>query len=157
MLKHPEGNYSNLMISQSIKIRKLPIIISCIFILAGCTSGKVTSSGIEEKQGLPASSMTESPTTSQVVEKNSEEPYLQQCLNDAELLVRTNKKYNNEVTSLYKTIDSAKHYASVSNKVSKNVSSTATPLFEFRVHDMCNNISSLVIKELKAEIGTRNN
>lgn len=157
MLNHPKRNYFNLMTSQSIKTRKLPIIISYIFILNGCASGKIVSSGIEETQGIPTSSMTEYPTSSQVVEKTIEEPYLQQCLNDAELLVRTNKKYNNEVASLYKTIDSAKHYASVSNKVSKNVSSTATPLFEFRVHDMCNNISSLVIKELKAEIGTRNN
>lgn len=145
------------MTSQTIKTRKLSVIISCFFILTGCTAGKVASSGIEETQGIPDSSKAAYPATSQIIEKTSEEPYLQQCLNDAELLVRTNKKYNNEVTSLYKTIDSAKHYASVSNKVSRNVSSTATPLYEFRVHDMCNNISSLVIKELKAEIGTRNN
>ncbi|EOY5739938.1 TPA: hypothetical protein ACOEAK_004411 [Enterobacter ludwigii] len=138
-------------------IQKLPVIISCLYILSGCTSEEKVPHGTEVITAMSTPPNKEYNTTEQPVEKGSEDTYLQQCLNDAELLLRTNKKYTNEVTSLYKTIDSAKHYASVSSKVSTSVSMTVTPLYEFRVHDICNNISSLVIKEIKTESGTRNN
>lgn len=146
------------MSNQSRSLIPLGCVLSCLIILGGCVPKKTATKGAAQ-QSSPQESVTVSTGESQfsqVAEMPADEPYLHQCLNDADLLLKTNKKYKDDVTALYRTIESAKHYASVSNKVSRNVSMTATPLYEFRVHDMCNNISNLVLKEMKAEIGTLN-
>lgn len=140
------------MFSQAFYFSKFGYVLSCLLLIGGCVTKKpiVNSSTQMLPRRTPVTSVDAQ--VSQVSEMSVDESYLDRCLNDADLLTRSNKKYKDEVAALYKTIDRAKYYASVSSKVSKNVSMTATPLYEFKVHDMCNKISVLVLSEMKEEV-----
>ncbi len=142
------------MFSQAFYFSKFGYVLSCLLLIGGCVTKKPI---VNSSTQMPTSSDSMAVTSvdaqvSQVSEMSVDESYLDRCLNDADLLTRSNKKYKDEVAALYKTIDRAKYYASVSSKVSKNVSMTATPLYEFKVHDMCNKISVLVLSEMKEEV-----
>lgn len=142
------------MFSQAFYFSKFGYVLSCLLLIGGCVTKKpIVNSSTQNATSSDSMAVTSvDAQVSQVSEMSVDESYLDRCLNDADLLTRSNKKYKDEVAALYKTIDRAKYYASVSSKVSKNVSMTATPLYEFKVHDMCNKISVLVLSEMKEEV-----
>jgi hypothetical protein len=74
---------------------------------------------------------------------------LQQCIQDADALVKLDKKFQKDSSELYTLINDAKFYASVSGQTSASVKSTITPLFEYKINDKCNSISQKLIKEFE--------
>jgi len=77
---------------------------------------------------------------------------LQKCLNDANTLVKFDKKYQKNHNDLHVLINDAKLYASLSNETSDNVKATIAPLFEYEINDKCNNISQSLIDAFKNKI-----
>lgn len=91
-------------------------------------------------------------TPEQASDKESKLERLDACLRDADALVKVNSNYRYDVNGLYDEIKSAKLYASISDDVSKNVNTTITPLYEYKINDACNNISQKLITELKSRV-----
>lgn len=84
--------------------------------------------------------------------KESSQNKLGLCLQNADALVKSNSKYKKDVDHLYQTLNSSKFYASISNNITSDVSSTITPLYEYKVNDLCNKISQNLINELKGKV-----
>ncbi|QGN39290.1 hypothetical protein [Klebsiella oxytoca] len=82
-------------------------------------------------------------------EQPAQIPALQQCIQDADALVKLDKKFQQDSTELYGLINDAKFYASVSGQTSSSVKSTITPLFEYKINYKCNVISQKLIKEFE--------
>lgn len=104
--------------------------------IAGCTNIKKTDSALIKKDV----SQTEQP---------AQVPALQQCIQDADALVKLDNKFQKDSSELYGLINDAKFYASVSGQTSASVKSTITPLFEYKINDKCNSISQKLIKEFE--------
>ena len=83
-------------------------------------------------------------------EQPAQIPALQQCIQDADALVKLDKKFQQDSNELYGLINDAKFYASVSSQTSASVKSTITPLFEYKINDKCNSISQKLIKEFES-------
>ncbi|MBZ7751750.1 hypothetical protein FML41_27365, partial [Klebsiella michiganensis] len=83
-------------------------------------------------------------------EQPAQVPALQQCIQDADALVKLDKKFQQDSNELYGLINDAKFYASVSDQTSASVKSTITPLFEYKINDKCNSISQKLIKEFES-------
>lgn len=72
------------------------------------------------------------------------------CLFEADQLVKLNAgKYRGMVNTLYENIHSAKYYASIAGNLSATTTDTITPLYQYRVNDVCNTISQALLGELK--------
>ncbi|MBZ7309140.1 hypothetical protein, partial [Klebsiella oxytoca] len=82
-------------------------------------------------------------------EQPAQVPALQQCIQDADALVKLDNKFQKDSSELYGLINDAKFYASVSGQTSASVKSTITPLFEYKINDKCNSISQKLIKEFE--------
>ncbi|AVL84219.1 hypothetical protein M0J30_005083 [Klebsiella oxytoca] len=119
-------------------IRNSLLALACISVgvLQGCTNIKKTDSALIKKDV----SQTEQP---------AQVPALQQCIQDADALVKLDNKFQKDSSELYGLINDAKFYASVSGQTSASVKSTITPLFEYKINDKCNSISQKLIKEFE--------
>lgn len=119
-------------------IRNSLLALVCISVgfLQGCTNIKRTDSALIKKEV----SQNEQP---------AQVPALQQCIQDADALVKLDKKFQKDSSELYGLINDAKFYASVSGQTSASVKSTITPLFEYKINDKCNSISQKLIKEFE--------
>lgn len=119
-------------------IRNSLLAFVCISVglLQGCTNIKKTDSALIKKDV----SQTEQP---------AQVPALQQCIQDADALVKLDNKFQKDSSELYGLINDAKFYASVSGQTSASVKSTITPLFEYKINDKCNSISQKLIKEFE--------
>lgn len=86
-------------------------------------------------------------------EKLSEQPpkmlKFQHCITDAKTLSQLDNKYEKSTTELYTLVNNAKFYASVADESSTNVSSTITPFFDYKLNEICNNISLMLIEEFQ--------
>lgn len=114
----------------------LALVCISVGVLQGCTNIKKTDSALIKKDV----SQTEQP---------AQVPALQQCIQDADALVKLDNKFQKDSSELYGLINDAKFYASVSGKTSASVKSTITPLFEYKINDKCNSISQKLIKEFE--------
>ncbi|MDD9630725.1 hypothetical protein PIA91_12855 [Klebsiella michiganensis] len=120
-------------------IRNSLLALVCISVglLQGCTNGKKTQSALIKKDVIQN-------------EQPAQVPALQQCIQDADALVKLDKKFQQDSNELYGLINDAKFYASVSDQTSASVKSTITPLFEYKINDKCNSISQKLIKEFES-------
>lgn len=75
----------------------------------------------------------------------------QRCISDAKTLSQLDAKYGKNTQQLYTLINNAKFYASVADDSSSNVSSTITPFFDYKLNEICNEISILLIKEFQVK------
>ena len=114
----------------------LALVCISVGVLQGCTNIKKTDSALIKKDV----SQTEQP---------AQVPALQQCIQDADALVKLDNKFQKDSSELYGLINDAKFYASVSRQTSASVKSTITPLFEYKINDKCNSISQKLIKEFE--------
>ena len=114
----------------------LALVCISVGVLQGCTNIKKTDSALIKKDV----SQTEQP---------AQVPALQQCIQDADALVKLDNKFQKDSSELYGVINDAKFYASVSGQTSASVKSTITPLFEYKINDKCNSISQKLIKEFE--------
>ncbi|MEB6477797.1 hypothetical protein MXL85_25180 [Klebsiella oxytoca] len=114
----------------------LALVCISVGVLQGCTNIKKTDSALIKKDV----SQTEQP---------AQIPALQQCIQDADALVKLDNKFQKDSSELYGLINDAKFYASVSGQTSASVKSTITPLFEYKINDKCNSISQKLIKEFE--------
>ena len=114
----------------------LALVCISVGVLQGCTNIKKTDSALIKKDV----SHTEQP---------EQVPALQQCIQDADALVKLDNKFQKDSSELYGLINDAKFYASVSGQTSASVKSTITPLFEYKINDKCNSISQKLIKEFE--------
>lgn len=119
--------------------RKSLLALMCISVglLQGCTNMKKTDSVLIKKD------VAQSQQPAQI-------PALQQCIQDADALVKLDKGFQKDSDELYGLINDAKFYASVSEQTSSTVKSTITPLFEYKINDKCNSISQKLIKEFES-------
>jgi hypothetical protein len=74
---------------------------------------------------------------------------LNTCLYEANALVKINRTYQKKVNELHNAIKDAKYYATISSNVTENIRETITPLYKFKINDICNDISQSVLNELK--------
>lgn len=114
----------------------LALVCISVGVLQGCTNIKKTDSALIKKD------------VSQI-EQPAQVPALQQCIQDADALVKLDNKFQKDSSELYGLINDAKFYASVSGQTSASVKSTITPLFEYKINDKCNSISQKLIKEFE--------
>ena len=120
-------------------IRNSLLALVCISVglLQGCTNGKKPQRALIKKDVIQN-------------EQPAQVPALQQCIQDADALVKLDKKFQQDSNELYGLINDAKFYASVSDQTSASVKSTITPLFEYKINDKCNSISQKLIKEFES-------
>ncbi|MDG9984749.1 hypothetical protein [Klebsiella michiganensis] len=120
-------------------IRNSLLALMCISVglLHGCTNSKKPQSVLIKKDVIQN-------------EQPAQVPALQQCIQDADALVKLDKKFQQDSNELYGLINDAKFYASVSDQTSASVKSTITPLFEYKINDKCNSISQKLIKEFES-------
>ncbi|HED4271353.1 TPA: hypothetical protein R4302_005350 [Klebsiella oxytoca] len=95
-------------------------------------------------------------------EKNEQEQpprmqKFQRCITDAKTLSQLDQKYQKNTQELYALVNSAKYYASVADSSSLNVSSTITPFFDYKLNEICNNVSLLLITEFQKNAIGKNN
>lgn len=86
------------------------------------------------------------------IKLDDKKPELQQCVEQASILVKLNKSYEKQYTMLYKLISESKVYASTYKETSGAVNHTISPLIEYSINDTCNNISQSLIHEFKKKI-----
>lgn len=120
-------------------IRNSLLALVCISVglLQGFTNGKKPQSALIKNDVIQN-------------EQPAQVPALQQCIQDADALVKLDKKFQQDSNELYGLINDAKFYASVSDQTSASVKSTITPLFEYKINDKCNSISQKLIKEFES-------
>lgn len=124
------------------KNNTLALVFLSILLLQGCTNFKKENAPVAtEKSG-------QIPAPSQAVQLTA----LQKCLNDANMLVKLDQKYQRNYNELHVLINDAKLYASLSAETSENVKATVAPLFEYEINDRCNNISQLLIDAFKNKV-----
>lgn len=75
----------------------------------------------------------------------------QRCITDAKTLSQMDEKYSKNTQELYALVNNAKFYAAIADNSSSNVSSTITPFFDYKLNEVCNEISILLIKEFQAQ------
>lgn len=75
----------------------------------------------------------------------------QRCITDAKILSQMDAKYSENTQELYALVNNAKFYASIADNSSANVSSTITPFFDYKINEVCSEISILLIKEFQAK------
>ncbi len=88
------------------------------------------------------------------VETTDETPKMlkfQRCITDAKTLSEMDEKYSKNTQELYALVNNAKFYASIADNSSSNVSSTITPFFDYKLNEICNEISILLIKEFQTQ------
>ena len=115
----------------------LALVCFSVGLFQGCTNGKKPQSALIKKDVIQN-------------EQPAQVPALQQCIQDADALVKLDKKFQQDSNELYGLINAAKFYASVSDQTSASVKSTITPLFEYKINDKCNSISQKLIKEFES-------
>ncbi len=75
---------------------------------------------------------------------------LKTCLFEANQLKNIDKnKYDNQVYNLYKTISEVKYYTSIYKEINKDTKTTITPLYTYRINNICNSISQSLMSELE--------
>lgn len=114
----------------------LTLVCISVALLQGCANIKKSDSAL---MSTPAAKK----------EQPAQLPALQQCIQDADALVKLDKKFQKDSSDLYGLINDAKFYASVSGQTSASVKATITPLFEYKINDKCNSISQKLIKEFE--------
>ncbi|MBA7935125.1 hypothetical protein HV127_28400 [Klebsiella sp. RHBSTW-00215] len=86
-------------------------------------------------------------------EKLSEQPpkmlKFQRCITDAKTLSQLDNKYEKDTKELYALVNNAKFYASIADESSTNVSSTITPFFDYKLNEICNGLSIMLIEEFQ--------
>lgn len=73
----------------------------------------------------------------------------QRCITDAKTLSQLDSKYEKSTKELYTLVNNVKFYASIADESSTNVSSTITPFFDYKLNEICNNISLMLIEEFQ--------
>lgn len=114
----------------------LALVCISVALLQGCVNTKKTDS-VLIKKGIDQN------------QQPAQISAIQQCIQDADALVKLDKKFQQDSSELYGLINDAKFYASVSEQTSASVKSTITPLFEYKINDKCNSISQKLIKEFE--------
>ncbi|WP_260607875.1 hypothetical protein [Klebsiella sp. 2680] len=114
----------------------MALVCISVFLLQGCVNTKKTESALIKKENSQN-------------QQSAQISAIQQCIQDAEALVKLDRKFQKDSSELYGLINDAKFYASVSEQTSANVKSTITPLFEYKINDKCNSISQKLIKEFE--------
>lgn len=127
------------------KNNTLALICASLFLLQGCTNLKKTDSSVAQNKAEQTYPTVQENQTTQLTA-------LQKCLNDANTLVKLDKKYQKDYNDLYILINDAKLYASLSNETSDNVKATITPLLEYEINNKCNDISQSLINAFKYKI-----
>ncbi|WP_142982548.1 hypothetical protein [Klebsiella spallanzanii] len=115
------------------KIMPVIFIVLMMFVMQGCSKQmkkKTTVSDIQPPKMLK----------------------FQRCLTDAKTLSQLDVKYEKNTRELYALVNNAKFYASVADDSSANVTSTITPFFDFKLNEICNGISTLLIEEFQRNI-----
>ncbi len=126
----------------------LALICASLFLLQGCANvKKADNSAIKNK-----SVQNNQPTQANPPVQTAQLAALQQCLNDADTLIKLDKKYQKNYNELYILINDAKFYASLSGETSASVRATIAPLFEYEVNNKCNDISQQLIEAFKYKI-----
>ncbi|ACR68733.2 hypothetical protein DBV23_00865 [Edwardsiella ictaluri] len=75
---------------------------------------------------------------------------LQTCLFEANQLKSIDdKKYSNQIFTLYKTVSEAKYYMSIYKSINQDTKSTITPLYTYKINNICNAISQSMMSELE--------
>ncbi|WP_234262470.1 hypothetical protein [Klebsiella aerogenes] len=120
------------------------IVLTAIVSISGCTKHKTS--------GLGGNNKTVSEQTSGKQASQSDTAQrLQKCLFEAEQLSKiSGAKYASKKADLYHVIQSAKYYASISSDISSMTVESMTPYYQFKVNDICNDISWAMYNELKA-------
>lgn len=78
---------------------------------------------------------------------------LQQCLSQAkQLSLMRNGKYRREVDQVYRNIKDAKEYAVIAHDTPIWMQDILTPLHRYVVNDACNQVSQLMLKELRKKV-----
>lgn len=84
------------------------------------------------------------------IKLDDKKPELQQCVEQAAILVKLNKSYEKQYNTLYNLINESKIYASTYKETSGAVNYTIAPLIEYSINNTCNDISQSLIKEFKS-------
>jgi len=138
----------------------LALICASLFLLQGCANVEKKGDSATKSNSAQNNRVTQPVQPSPVAEsaqimrpaQTTQLPALQKCLNDADTLIKLNKKYQKNYNALYVLINDAKLYASLSSETSENVRSTIAPLFEYEINNKCNDISQLLIDAFKYKI-----
>lgn len=120
---------------QALKI--LLVTTLSLVLLQGCTVPKKAGGG-KSKDDI-----------SNNIKKDQSPSNLNTCLYEANALVKINRTYQKKVNDLHNAIKDAKYYAAISSNVTVNTRETITPLYKFKINNICNDISQSVLNELK--------
>lgn len=124
------------------------IILAALISISGCTTHKISTAGETQKRTSGQSAAAQST-------QNDNAQRLQKCLFEADQLSKIpGNKYATKKADLYKVIRAAKYYASISDNVTPSTSESLTPYYQFKVNDLCNEISWSMYNELKAGAAT---
>ncbi|HBM3184800.1 TPA: hypothetical protein LVM22_001058 [Klebsiella oxytoca] len=127
------------------KLEYIFLGLMSLLLLQGCSSSVERSS---DSESVSPPMLTD--TRSRDMTGSTETEKFSVCIFEAQSLLKMNKsKYASEVKILFDTINDAKYYSSISAKISKDVYGTLTPYYRFRINDICNNISHLILNEFK--------
>lgn len=120
------------------------IVLTAIASISGCAKHKTSGPGGSNK------TVSEQASGEQASQSDTAQR-LQKCLFEADQLSKiSGAKYAAKKADLYRVIQSAKYYASISSSVSSMTVESITPYYQFKVNDICNDISWAMYNELKA-------
>ncbi|WP_455428387.1 hypothetical protein [Dryocola sp. LX212] len=123
-------------------------IAQTLFVLAGLVSLQ----GCVSKPIEPLSGPN-TVTSAELSVQNSprKEDWLQTCLYETSQLVEISpQKYTEKKEQLYQNIREAKYFASVAPHVSADTKMVMTPYYQYKLYDICTELSHDMYNELKA-------
>ena len=75
---------------------------------------------------------------------------LDTCLFEAQQLSHLGGAgYRHQIDELYRQLRAVKYYASIAGELSGGMKDTITPLYQYKINDLCNTISQSLLMELK--------
>lgn len=123
-------------------IAKAFIVLAGMVFLQGCAQKSMSVS--EGTGAVDTADLT--PQT-----PSHQEGWLQTCLFEAsQLNDMSGGKYAEKKELLYQTVREAKYYASVSSRVSADTAMVMTPYYQYKMYDICKELSRDMYNELKA-------
>lgn len=122
---------------------KNPVItLSLMFVFSLSLQGCVASKHQTTTAHNSALSATES--------NKPQDPRLNHCVFEARQLAKiSSEKYGKINSQLYTAIKEVKYYSSVSKDLSPDTAETLTPFYQFKILDICKDISQSMYAELK--------
>ncbi|EOV8484592.1 hypothetical protein ACOSHH_004962 [Klebsiella aerogenes] len=130
---------------------KVLISIALVIFIQGCTETSTTSQVSPDT--VVSSSQIQSGSNAKAQEGGER---LQICLFEAEQLSSIREgKYSEKKVLLYEAIREAKFYESISSRISVGSAESLTPYYQFKISDICNDISRTIYDELKAGVKQR--